>query len=290
MIPFINALLATWDPYFLSAIRYVLGAPVLIAILVAVEPGPLMPRGVPLWRTGLLGAIGIGVFAPAFTLGIAYSNPVTAVVLSAAGPMVAAGVGWLFYRFPIERAMWPAVILAVTGCVLATYDPSYGAIPFDFRGGEPLILFAAACWSWYSIAAQAWLAGSSQLRITAVTVLAGAVATTAVYVAAAAIGLARLPPAPPAGWHDVGLLAWIVLLAVVAGNFTWHFGVRRVGVVVASMFINLSPVFAILISAMMGVEPRWQQIAGGALVLAGLFQVQARRLFRRRARPDQAAS
>ncbi len=284
MIPFVNALLATWDPYFLAAIRYVLGAPVLIVILLAVEPGPLLPRGVPLWRTSLLGGIGIGVFAPAFTLGIAYSNPVTAVVLSAAGPVVAAGVGWLFYRFPIERTMWPAVILAVLGCALATYDPSYGAIPFDFRGGEPLILLAAACWSWYSIAAQAWLAGSSQLRITTVTVMTGAVAATAVYLAAAAAGLAQMPPPPPAGWQDVGFLAWIVLLAVVVGNFTWHFGVRRVGVVVASMFTNLSPVFAIVISAMMGIEPRWQQVAGGALVLAGLFQAQARNWIRRRSR------
>jgi drug/metabolite transporter (DMT)-like permease len=282
MIPFINALLVTWDPYFLAAIRYVLGAPVLILMLLALEPGPLMPRGVPPSRTALLGAVGIGVFAPAFTLGIAYSNPVTAVVLSAAGPVVAAGVGWLFYRFPVERTMWPAVILAVLGCALATYDPFYGAVPFDFRGGEPLILFAAACWSWYSMAAQTWLAGSSQLRITAVTVLAGALATTLVYLAAAAVGLAALPPAPPANWYDVGYLAWIVLLAVVIGNFTWHFGVRRVGVVVASMFTNLSPVFAILISAAMGVEPRQQQIAGGALVLAGLFQAQARNLFRRR--------
>lgn len=282
IIPAINLLLPVWDPYFLAASRYLLGAPIFILLLQLFEGGPLLPRGVAHWRLWVLGGIGIGAFAPLFTLGIAYSHPVTAAIVSAAGPVVAALVARAFFATPLDRSILPAVALAVLGGGLATWHPGSRITDFEIRGGEPLMILAMACWAWYSIAAQKWLHGLSQLRITGLTLAPGAAILVAIYLALGAAGLSPLPPPGPRDAVDVALLAWIVLAAVVFGIFVWHFGVRHVGVVVASLYMNLVPVVAVLILAVLGTPPSWNQVLGGLLVVVGVAYVQLRDARRRR--------
>lgn len=290
MIPVLNLLLPVWDPFFLAAARYALGTPVLVLVLRLSDGGPLFPQGVAAWRVWLLGAVGIGLFSPVFTLGIAHSNPFTAAILAATGPVVAAVVAWAAYRVPLDRASVPAIILAVAGAVLATYDPAGAGGPFELRGGEVLILVASALWAWYSIAAQRWLHGHSQLRITAATMVTGSLVSLAIYLALGLLGLAELPPAPPRGWGDLGLFAWMVLFAVVAGVLFWHRGVRVLGVVIASLFMNLTPVVAVLLTAAIGIEPTPTQLVGGLLVLTGLLHSQVRHFIAWRARRAAVAT
>jgi drug/metabolite transporter (DMT)-like permease len=278
LIPVLNLLIPQWDPYFLAAIRYALGTPVFLLLLLVVENGRLVPGPVSWWRLWLLGGVGIGLFAPLYTLGIAHSNPITAAVIGSTGPAVAAIVAWAIYRTPPERGTVPAILLAIAGGVLATYDPGRSGVPFDLRGGEVLILLASACWAWYSLMAQHWLRGWSQLRICGITMVPGSVVLIAVYLLASLTGAAHLPPAVPSTAPELGLFAWIIFASVVTGVFLWHFGVGRLGVVVASLFLNLAPVAAILISAALGTRPTALQLLGGALVIGGVLQAQLRHL------------
>jgi drug/metabolite transporter (DMT)-like permease len=282
VIPAINLLLPVWDPYFLAAGRYLFGAPIFLLLLRLLESGPLLPRGVAQWRIWVLGTVGIGIFAPLFTLGIAHSHPIMAAIVSAAGPVVAAFVARVFFATPLDRSVLPAVALAVIGGGLATWNPGALDGGFEVRGGEPLLILAMACWAWYSIAAQKWLQGLSQLRITGLTLAPGAIILTMIYLAFGAVGLADLPPAAPRDAVDVALLVWIVLAAVVFGIFVWHYGVRHVGVVVASLYMNLVPIVAVLIIAALGTPPSWNQILGGLLVVAGVAYVQLRQAQKRR--------
>jgi drug/metabolite transporter (DMT)-like permease len=282
IIPAMNLLLPVWDPFFLSAIRYLLGAPVFLILLRVFEPGPLIPMGVPQWRLWALGGVGVGVFAPLFTLGIAHSNPVVAAIVSAMGPITAAIVARGFFAMPLDRSILPALVLAVVGGGLALWDPAALDGGFEIRGGEILMLLATGCWAWYSIAAQKWLHGLSQLRITGLTLAPGAVIITVIYLGLGAVGLADLPPAAPRGIGDVAVLLWVVLMAVVLGVFLWHYGVRHVGVVVASLYMNLVPVVAVLITAALGTPPTWNQVVGGLLVVLGVAYIQLRQARRRR--------
>jgi drug/metabolite transporter (DMT)-like permease len=220
----------------------------------------------------------MGGFAPLYTIGIAYSHPVVAAVVGAVGPVTAAVVAWAIYRVPFDRGTVPGMALAVAGAMLATYAPSASAPPLTLGGGEPLIVLAQACWAWYSLAAQRWLAGWSQLRISALTMTTGGATLVLVYVAAIAAGAAHAPPALPRTATDAGLFLWMILASVVLGLLLWNFGVRRVGVVVASLFLNLVPIVAIAITAALGTAPTTLQLAGGALVIAGVMQTQLRRL------------
>src|SRR5262249_18010461 len=66
--------------------------------------------------------------------------------------------------------------------ILVTYDANGASGSFDLRGGEILILVTSACWAWYSRAAQSWLTHWSQLRISCITMVPGAVVSALVYV------------------------------------------------------------------------------------------------------------
>lgn len=285
MIPVLVLLLDTWDPFFLAAGRHALGVPVILLLVLLVEPGGLSRRDVPWWRLWVLGAVGIGGFASLYTIGIANSNPIVAAVIGALGPITAAVIAWVAYRVPFDRGKAPGIALAVAGAVLATWAPTETDAAFTLGGGEPLIVVAQGCWAWYSLAAQRWLAGWSQLKISGMTMATGGAVLILVYLIAVLLGAAHAPPPAPSTGGDIGLFAWMVLASVVLGLLLWNFGVGRVGVVLASLFMNLVPVVAIAIMAALGTQPTTLQLVGGALVVAGVMQTQLRRA---RARPAAA--
>jgi drug/metabolite transporter (DMT)-like permease len=276
MIPSMTHLLMGWDPFFLAAARYCLPIPAMLALLRFTEGRSAWFAGLAPWRWWLLGTVGIGMFAPLYTLGLQHSNPITAAILSSTSPAITAIVGWLFYRLPIPGRMIPGIALTIVGCVYATYDPALSGASFDLRGGEILIIAAAACWSWYSITAQRWLLGCTQIRITGMTTLTGSFTLIAAYLIASLAGIGRFPPAIPATTLDLGLFLWLAFVPVMLGNILWHHGVRRLGAVIAALFMNLMPITAILITAALGIAPTTQQLIGGAVVLVGIMLAQLR--------------
>lgn len=289
MIPMLAWLLKTWDPYFLAAARYSIGAAAVLVILAIAESRHPKPVAIARWRAWLLGAAGMGLFGPLFTLGVEHTNPIVAAILGSTAPIVAALVARATFRVPIDRSLFPAVGLAVGGGLLATYRPGPNGPSFELTGGEPLILLATACWSWYSVAAQNWLAGYSQLRITGSTMLPGTLVQIVIYLGASLVGAAQFPPAAPTSLAEQAGFAWMGLFCVVGSIFLWNFGVQRVGVVVASLFINFTPISAIAITAAMGTPPTLLQVGGGAVVLAGVLlgQLGRIRMARRAAHPAQ---
>ena len=76
--------------------------------------------------------------------------------------------------------------------------------PFDLRGGEIFIIASQACWSWYSITAQRWLLGCSQIRITTMTTVTASATLIGVYLLASLLGAGRFPPAVPPTAFDYG--------------------------------------------------------------------------------------
>jgi drug/metabolite transporter (DMT)-like permease len=293
MIPCVNAMVPRWDPFFLTSSRYVVAGPLFLLIVILVESRHGIGRALADWRVWLLGAVGVGMFGPLLIVGFAYTNPITAAVLSAMAPAINAAVAWIAFREPLDRSTLPAIGLAIAGGVIVIYDPTgdpTGADgPFALRGGEILIVGATACWAWYSLMAQRWLVGWSQLRITGMTIATGSVASVAIYILAALAGLAPLLPTVPHSTLDLGLFSWMTVGPVILGFFLWHYAVRKLGFVVASLFLNLTPVVAILITAVaFAVYPTPLQLLGGALVLAGVLQSQLRRLPLRARAPASA--
>jgi len=272
MFPSIKIMLEIWDPYSISALRFGLAAVVLWAVLAHAEKGWSLALDHRHWKLGAM----VAGFATFFTLGIANSDLVSAALIGALGPFIATILAWLYYREPPPRGIWLSIPLAVGGAVLASQGENVTS-GLGFKGGELFMTLGQICWSSYSLASQRWLKGTSQLRITTITMVTATVFLAAIAVMLMAAGIVpplRLDPTP----FQFATLLWIGIIASTVGIYFWNIGARDLGTPIASLYINLVPVFAILFGLGLGARPTLLQLVGGAMVIAAVGQMQLRRL------------
>ncbi len=271
-VPAIAVLSARWDPYFLAMIRYVAALPLFwILLLVLERPGAPAAVVAP-WRLMVLGTAMAG-FATFFTMGVAHSNPATAVVFVACMPIIASLVGWMVQGSVPDRGLYFGIALVVPGAMLAMLNESSSNVPVGSGGGEPLIVIAMVCWSWYSVMVQRWMPGSSALRITARTSTASSLVLVVIY------GIAILGGQTFGAWHavtalDVSLMALLAYGVIVIAVIFWNRGVARLGLPRASLFLNLIPAVTLAVLTVMGILPSLGQVLGAVLVVAGILVAQ----------------
>jgi drug/metabolite transporter (DMT)-like permease len=277
LIPLLDVLLAHIDVFALSMIRYGVAGTLLLGGL-WIWRGTAWLRTLPIGRVFLLGICGICGFGTLYTLAIAASAPGMAIVIASATPVVSALFAALVYRLPFAKGTGVAFALAAIGAATASLGRQGATFTFDLRGGEPLFVLAAICWAWYSINAQAWLGAFSQLQLTAVTMATAGIGVFFVFLVAAGLGASHFPARPPD--QILALLAFITIGSTLVGVLCWNFAVDRLGVIIASLYLNLLPVVGMMTAAAIGHPPTAMQLIGGAIVITGIAQLQLRRLCR----------
>jgi drug/metabolite transporter (DMT)-like permease len=267
LIPAAKVVLTEFDAWTLSTLRVVVAAGVLVVISVGVD-GVSWLRAIPWPRAVGLG-VGIGGFSLLYTVGIALSNPIPAIIVSGASPAVSAIYAALAFRQPLPRGAIGAFALSTVGAIIAALANVAADTPTGARGGELLLVLAALSWTWYSLKAQQWLGSWGQHRVTAVSYLGAAAVMAPIYLALLAAGVAVPPSAPPSA-PTLALLVWLIGAATLLGGILWNYGVSRIGIIVTSLYLNLIPLFGIATAAAFGSHPTGQQLLGCALVVAGV--------------------
>jgi drug/metabolite transporter (DMT)-like permease len=88
--------------------------------------------------------------------------------------------------------------------------------------------------------------------------------------AATALGVARVPTATGLGlsWHA---LLYVGLVSSAVSVLAFNQGVRALGAVTATAFLNFVPISVLLIGLAMGKTPSVHELAGMAMVIAALL-------------------
>ena len=284
-VPFMDTLFDRWDPVLASVIRYGIGLPSVLLIWLALRRRGtrLWPQGLRFWPLMRLSFFGLVGFTLSYSYALDYMHPVTAAVLSATAPVISAAVATLMFRHPLADGFKLAILLSIVGGVLTAVDFE-GGTSLEFRGGEALFVLSGAVWAWYSLEAQRLMPGLPQVQVTLLTVFPVFFMMPVVYGLFLLLGLAHLPPPREEILAlDLWILAWFGVVGIALAMACWNQGVKQAGVVVASLYLNLVPITAILTAIAVGIEPRPLQILGGLIVLAGVVQAQLRLLRLRRA-------
>jgi drug/metabolite transporter (DMT)-like permease len=245
----------------------VAAAGVLLLISVGMD-GVSWLRAIP-WRRAVALGAGIGCFSLLYTVGVALSNPVPAIVVSGAGPAASAIYAALAFRQPLPRGAIGAFALATAGAIIAALGNVGAGAQSGVRGGEVLLILGALSWTWYSIKAQQWLGSWGQHRITAVSYFGAAAVMVPIYAVLLATCVATTPVAVPKAPVLV-LLVWIIGAVTLLGGVLWNYGVSRIGIIATSLYLNLIPPFGIATAMVFGSYPSTQQLLGCALVVAGV--------------------
>ena len=269
--PVIEELLQSWDVILNTTVRMGLGAAVLMTTFLVVERRHLLRGPIPWRRVALLGVFGFGINSLCFTFGVANAGGANAAIVAALSPIVGAIAGRLIGGERLKPATIVAATIAVTGCFVVIFArmEAVGA----FRGGAILVLIAICLWTWYSIQAQRWLAGWSQLRIAAFTATAGVCVLGSITLVASAFGLVgtRADFSAP----SLAMLAYLAVTSNGAALVLWSNGVKVLGVTMATLWSNTIPIVAVAISYFLFDRPPLPlELVGGALVITGVLYGQ----------------
>lgn len=269
--PILERILQSWDVFSATLARQICGAAVLLFGVMLVRRREPLPASVPWRRVFILGGVGVTIGSLMTSLGVLLSSGLSAAIVSTTSPVGSAlTAAWLFGEKLGGGIIFATILSVVGGLVSVTGEQSITGT--QFRGGEILIVLANVLWTWMSIAAQRWLKGFSQLQIAAFTVLTGATWLILMLPIVMLTGIVeiRMSFTPEA----VLLILFAGVVPIAIGNFCWHYGVSRVGVVVASMYNNLLPAAALGTTILMGGSFAWQQIAGTAIIVVGVVSAQ----------------
>jgi drug/metabolite transporter (DMT)-like permease len=193
----------------------------------------------------------------------------------------------LLYTFPAIVAV-AAVALGrerIDGRRVAALGLSFGGLVLVVAGagagaldplGAALGLGAAVVYSTYILVSDGLVARVAP-RVLSALVCTGAAATLTV--GSALLGQLRPGELTAAGW---GWLACLAVVSTVASISLFFAGLRRVGPTTASILATVEPLVTVLLAFLVfGERLGAVQLAGGALVLAAVLALHARRRSRR---------
>lgn len=275
-VPVSKVMLAYFDLIPMSAIRTASAAVVLAVLLLAIEGRRSLRIEVGMQRFALLGLM-MGTFFCLYTLGIQFSNPISAAAVQVAGPLVSAATVRLVTGLRFDPGFGVALALTLLGGAILASGSLLGAGTVTLGGGEIVVLLSNALWTLYSLKAQAWFDRASQLHRTYVASLSAMGWMSLLSLVLVGLGWNRSPLAVTDGWVWTQLLL-IALFASGLGGYFWNVGASRLGVAIASLWVNLVPFFAVLWSMAYGFMPNAYQIVGGLVALSGVVYMQWRKL------------
>ena len=256
------------DAFWLSALRYVPAALVMIAILALVEGrASLSPRGAVL-RLSAFGSIGFAGFSILGFLGLAQSRPEHAAIIASLMPLITSLMNWIFRRQRPGPVTLGAILVALAGVVLVI---THGRLEFSADGtfgADALVLAGVTCWVAYTMGASA-LPHYSPLRYTALSMSFGTVTIVGVTLLATAAGVAQ-PPALDV-IADVPLeIAYLSVVGGVMAVLAWNAGISVLGPANGVLFINLVPITAFAVGVAQGHRFGASEIAGVLMVIGAL--------------------
>jgi drug/metabolite transporter (DMT)-like permease len=275
-IPFMDLLLGQLDPYWLSALRYGLAAPMLLGLIaVGHPPHPIFRQ--PGWpRLILLGGLGMAGFGTLYTLGIQLSGPVATAIILSFSPPLAGLIERVVLKQPFRPGTVLALVMGAIGGLVSVGDRLLAGAPV-FDGGEPLLLIASALWYWYSAMGPRWFPALPNVVMTGYTLAAAAMTLAAIYAALWALGVAHAPGLP-SGAPALATFGFVLVASTLAAITCWNLSVQAYGLALPALLLNLCPVVAVALAAAMGTPATPWQIAGGLVVIAGVVQMQLRSL------------
>ena len=258
-------------PITLNFVRWLLAFALLLPLAWQVlRPGsPLWPH----WRRyALLGLVGIGLYNALQYMALQTSTPINVTLVGSSMPVWMLAVGALFFGAPVTRRQVLGALLSVCGVLLVLSRGEWAQLlAFRLVPGDLFMLLATVSWTFYS-----WLLVRTREPASIRGDWAAFLMAQMVFGLAWSGSFAGLEWAGGHtqitwGWPLVAALVFIAVGPAVLAYRCWGVGVQRAGPAMAGFFINLTPLFAGLLSAaFLGETPEVFHGLAFALIVGGI--------------------
>jgi drug/metabolite transporter (DMT)-like permease len=266
--PLGRIILQTVHPFQLGTMTLAIGFLCVLLYLAAARRLPLLAQ---MSGRDIAGSVGLGVFGFAAYQILTFSAlaripaSMNAVLVSSNVVLIAI-LSAIFLKEKIRWQRAAGILVAFAGVILVTFNRGFALDGSIDLSGCAFSLLAALSFAVYTILGKRLVERNDPLIVTSLALFAGALLLGVV--TAGFIGLGSLAGA--------GLQAWwlMILLGVSMIGFAypaWFETLKRLPASRASVFVYLTPVFAVILSFLILRERfSWLFYLGGALVLGGV--------------------
>ncbi|WP_260396775.1 DMT family transporter [Variovorax sp. KBW07] len=265
------------SPLTLNFLRWVIAFVLLLPLAAAV----LRP-GSPMWahwrRYALLGLLGIGLYNAFQYLALQTSTPINVTLVGSSLPLWMLATGALFFGARISAREIGGALLSMLGVLLVLSRGEWRVLlALRLVPGDLYMIVGTITWAFYS-----WMLARTHepagVRHDWAAFLMAQLVFGLGWSGALAAGEWSLTPAHiDLGWPLLAALAFIGIGPAVLAYRCWGTGVQRAGPKAAGVFMNLTPLFAALLSAAFLHEaPHWYHGLAFLLIIGGIV-VSSRR-------------
>ena len=265
----IKAAFKVLSPLSFNAVRFLIAA-VAIGVF-AWAAGARRPPARQLLRLCLLGVLGNTVYQLSYIEGMARTRAGNAALIMAAVPVLTAASSHLLGHEQLRLRDVLGLALSTTGIAVLVMGSGAALGLGVSPAGDLLMLFAAACWTAYTLLSKPLVDTLGPTVTTAWTMGLGTIPLLAICAPAALAQ--RWSAVTPAAWLGV---AFSALGSLVVAYLIWNRGVERLGATRTAFYSNFTPVVTLLAAwPLLNEIPTLWQIVGAAGIFGSLALIRS---------------
>jgi len=260
-------LAASVEPASAAFLRFLIASAAMLVVTRVVEKRLVIPTKnmwIPLILLGMTGVFAYNVF---FFSGLQLIGAGRASLIISCTPLVITIFAAIFLRERLTPLKAIGVLLSLTGAIVVISNGHPGSLfTGGFGSGEQALIGCVLSWSAYSLIGRSVLVTLSPLNAVCYSSIIG---TILLSIPAANEGLfCRLSTISSLDWAS---LAYLGIGGTALGFSLYYQGIKKIGAMRAGIFINLVPLFSILLSwLILGESVKNIVLVGGLLVLTGV--------------------
>jgi drug/metabolite transporter (DMT)-like permease len=261
------------SPFLLTLVRWIIALVLILAISVPQlrKDWPVMRRHMP--YLFIMGATGFTGFNVLLYSALHYTSAINAVIEQAGMPFVIFVVNFVIFRMRVSLGQVAGFMLTLCGIALTAANGDLSSLlALELNFGDLLMLFAVLIYSAYTVGLR-FKPEVHWKSMMAATALGAMVAAVPLALYEWWGGTAQMPDAY--GW---GVVAFIAIFPSLFAQTLFVRGVEIIGSNRGGLFINLVPIFGMLMSIVLIGEPLHPyHIISLVLVLGGIIIAERNR-------------
>lgn len=257
-----------FPPFALTFLRFFIASILIFAAMIKFEKKDWRLRKEDLPVMLFLGLVGMVGYHILFFMALKHTTASNASMIAAINPLITTVLAAIFLNEALNLKRVGAIFLALIGVLLTITRGDLGIIKsFDFNKGDLLMLVAVACWAVYSIVSRRVMDRYSPLILTSYSFILCALFT---FPFALMEGpLKFLPQTTYKGWLGV---VYMAVFPSFIGYLVQQTSIKTLGPSKTAIFINLVPVFSLILSALILKEQITAfTIFSASLIIIGVY-------------------
>mgnify|MGYP001166033002 FL=1 len=220
------------------------------------------------------GVVGMVFYHGFFFSALQYTTAINASIIAAMNPIITVVLGFFFVKERISGRALLGILISFAGVILTitSFDVSLLA-SMEVNPGDLLMLLAVISWAAYSVFSKAKASHIPPLALTYYSFLVCTLVSLPLAMLEKPWEWAEAVP-----WTAMAAVVYMSIFASVIGYLIQQISIRRIGPSRTSVFINLVPVFSILLSVLiLSEELEPVKLITAAMIITGVFICQTER-------------